>query len=77
MADMRDDRRLKKQIADKDGVRNTVNDILTNRDADDLAMEDEHEKLSQKSNETRNKKSQKLPRKLKKQAKRVARALKP
>lgn len=41
----RDDKRLKKQIADKDGVRNTVDDIPTRKDTDNLPMEDEHEKL--------------------------------
>ncbi len=43
--DNRDDNRLKKQIADKDGVRNTVDEVLTHKDTDDLPMEDGHERL--------------------------------
>jgi len=45
MADTRDDQRLKKQITDKDGIRNAVDGILTNKDTDDLPMEDEHQNL--------------------------------
>jgi len=45
MADIRDDRRLKKQIADRDGVRNTDDDIFTNPQTDDLPMDDTHENL--------------------------------
>ena len=37
--------RLKKQIADQDGVRNTVDDLLTDPNTADLSMEDTHEDL--------------------------------
>jgi hypothetical protein len=43
--DEKDEKRLKKGIADKNGNRNAVDDILTHRDTDDASMEDEHEKL--------------------------------
>ncbi len=38
-----DDKRLKKQIADTDGARNAVDDVLTHKNTDVLPMEDEHE----------------------------------
>lgn len=44
-SDQLDMARLKKQIADKDGVRNTADDLLTNSDTDDLPMEGTHEDL--------------------------------
>ncbi len=40
MADTRDDQRQKKQIVDKDGIRDASDEILTHKDTDDLAMED-------------------------------------
>ena len=45
MADTKDNFRLKKQIVDRHGVRNVVDDILTNPDSDDLPLEDLHENL--------------------------------
>jgi hypothetical protein len=41
----KDQKRLKKQIADADGVRNTTDEIFTDENTNDLPMEDEHEKL--------------------------------
>lgn len=46
MENEKDPKRLKKSIADPEGVRNTVDDIFTNKGTADLPMEDEHEKLS-------------------------------
>jgi len=43
--DKLDQNRLKKQIADDEGVRNSVDDVLTHKDTDDQAMEDTHEEL--------------------------------
>jgi hypothetical protein len=40
-----DQNRIKTQRADKEGVRNTTDDIPTNPDTDDLSQEDLHEKL--------------------------------
>ena len=40
-----DEKRIKTQKADKDGGRNTTDDILTNPDADNSSQEDLHEKL--------------------------------
>jgi hypothetical protein len=40
-----DQKRIKTQKADKEGVRNTTDDILTNPNADNLSQEDLHEKL--------------------------------
>jgi hypothetical protein len=40
-----DQHRLKKGIADKDGVRNADDDILTQKDTDSLSNEDTHEEL--------------------------------
>ena len=37
--------RLKKQVVDGDGIRNAVDDVLTNRETDSLSMEDTHEEL--------------------------------
>ena len=40
-----DDKRIKTQKADKEGVRNTTDDIPTNADTDNLSQEDLHEQL--------------------------------
>jgi hypothetical protein len=42
-ANKKDEKRLKKQIADKDGVRDGADDIFTRKDTDDLPMEDTHD----------------------------------
>jgi hypothetical protein len=47
-----DQNRIKTQRADKEGVRNTTDDILTNPNADNLSQEDLHEKLDSSSIKT-------------------------
>jgi hypothetical protein len=45
MENKKDQKRLRKQIADADEVRSTTDEILTDENTNDLPMEDEHEKL--------------------------------
>jgi superfamily II RNA helicase len=40
-----DHARIKKQNVDENGIRNSVDDVLTNEDTDDLPLEDTHEEL--------------------------------
>ncbi len=47
-----DQRRIKAQRADKEGVRNTTDDILTNASTDDLPLEDKHGELDSCCTET-------------------------
>jgi hypothetical protein len=42
---IQDDKRIKTQKVDKEGVRNNVDDIQTNPNTDNLSQEDLHEKL--------------------------------
>jgi hypothetical protein len=41
---------MKEQVADKDGLRNTGDDLLTNSETDDLPMEGKHEDFPKNSN---------------------------
>jgi ATP-dependent Zn protease len=43
-----DHARIKKQNVDENDIRNSVDDVLTNEDTDDLPLEDTHEELPYK-----------------------------